>query len=207
MKERDTLKIDATKYNDEVLFKEYKRKRNDVKEKLRKDKEEYSNRILDKKGVSSKEMWKSVKDVLKLNKNLAPTKLKIDGEIVSSPETLVNAFNDIFIKKVKDFKDKTNVQPKIDPIIRLNSFLEKRQEPLQEFKLKPITIEEFKKHLKNMKGSRTHGLDFIDSFSLKLAAPTIENVLLHLTNLSLTSNNFALLIERILSRTLGMWFL
>ena len=103
MKERDTLKIDATKYNDEVLFKEYKKKRKEVKEKLKKDKEEYSNRILDKKGVSSKEMWKSVKDVLKLNKNLAPTKLKIDGEIVSSPETLANAFNDIFIKKSEGF--------------------------------------------------------------------------------------------------------
>jgi hypothetical protein len=42
-----------------------------------------------------------------------------------------------------------------------------------------------------MKGKRVHGRDEIDSFSLKLAAPLIEDSLLHLVNLSIESENFA----------------
>ena len=42
-----------------------------------------------------------------------------------------------------------------------------------------------------MKGKRLHGRDEIDSYSLKLAAPLIEDSLLHLVNLSIESQNFA----------------
>ena len=42
-----------------------------------------------------------------------------------------------------------------------------------------------------MKGNRSSGIDQIDSFSLKLAAPLIENVLLHLINLAITEKSFA----------------
>ena len=45
--------------------------------------------------------------------------------------------------------------------------------------------------MKKMKGSRSHGVDFIDSFSLKLAYPVIEDALLHLINLSIRQNQFA----------------
>ena len=42
-----------------------------------------------------------------------------------------------------------------------------------------------------MKFKRIHGNDWIDSYSLKLAAPLIEDALIHLVNLSLTENKFA----------------
>ena len=41
-----------------------------------------------------------------------------------------------------------------------------------------------------MKGGRSAGIDDIDSFSLKMAAPHIQDVLLHLINLSLTNQSF-----------------
>ena len=35
------------------------------------------------------------------------------------------------------------------------------------------------------KGNRISGIDFIDGYSIKLAAPLVEDVILHLVNLSL----------------------
>ena len=103
MEERDTLKLDATINNDTDLMAEYKKKRNEVKDSLKKDRQQYSNKILDGKNKTSKEMWNSVKDILGLNKNLAPTQLKINGEIENNPDVLDNAFNNIFVDKVKQF--------------------------------------------------------------------------------------------------------
>ena len=42
-----------------------------------------------------------------------------------------------------------------------------------------------------MKFSRSHGSDFIDSYSIKLSGPLIEDALLHIINLSITSGVFA----------------
>ena len=109
MEERDTLKLDATINNDTDLMAEYKKKRNEVKDSLKKDRQQYSNKILDGKNKTSKEMWNSVKDILGLNKNLAPTQLKINGEIENNPDVLDNAFNNIFVDKVKQFRAQTNL--------------------------------------------------------------------------------------------------
>ena len=40
-----------------------------------------------------------------------------------------------------------------------------------------------------MKGGRSCGVDKIDSFSLKLAAPLIEDAIMHLVNLSIRTAN------------------
>ena len=45
--------------------------------------------------------------------------------------------------------------------------------------------------MKKLKPSRSHGMDFIDSYSLKLAFPLIEDSILHLVNLSITSKTYS----------------
>ena len=45
--------------------------------------------------------------------------------------------------------------------------------------------------MKKLKASRSHGLDFIDSSSLKLAFPLIEDSILHLVNLSISSSSYS----------------
>ena len=56
--------------------------------------------------------------------------------------------------------------------------------------LREITKEELRKYVKQLKGNRSSGIDQIDSFCLKLAAPYIEDVLLHLINLSVRNSSF-----------------
>ena len=63
------------------------------------DREDYSHRTLDNRNTSVQIMWNSVKNLLGQNKNLAPTKLKINGDIISNPKELANLFNGIFVNK------------------------------------------------------------------------------------------------------------
>ena len=121
---------------------------------------------------------------------VAPTKLKVDDKIVTDPKVLANEFNHIFINKVKEIRQKVTDVPSIDPIERLREFLNGKNLP--EFRLQNIDIEQLRKIMKKkMKSKRGHGYDFIDSYSLKLAFPHIEEVLLHLVNLSISSSRFA----------------
>jgi hypothetical protein len=56
--------------------------------------------------------------------------------------------------------------------------------------LKPITPENLSKIMKKLKGNRSSGIDFIDGYSIKLAYPIIEDVLIHLVNLSIAKSQF-----------------
>ena len=51
-------------------------------------------------------------------------------------------------------------------------------------------METLEKYIKKMKGGKSSGIDDIDGFSLKIAAPHLKEVLLHLVNLSITSKSF-----------------
>ena len=72
----------------------------------------------------------------------------------------------------------------------LSSWIQGRDLPIEEFDLKEVTLPTLRKYLKKLKGNRSSGIDQIDSFSLKLASPQIELVLLHLVNLSIKNKTF-----------------
>ena len=74
--------------------------------------------------------------------------------------------------------------------MRLEEWLSKRTDPIPEFELRPITRLELRKYIKRMKGNRSAGADMIDSFSLKIAAPLLEDIILHIINLSISSSTY-----------------
>ena len=49
----------------------------------------------------------------------------------------------------------------------------------------------FRQIMKKFKSKRVHGVDWIDSYSLKIASPLIEDALIHLINLSIKSSKFS----------------
>ena len=79
-----------------------------------------------------------------MNKDLAPTQLKVNNAIINNPKIMANTFNRIFIDKIKKLRTKTNQPPKSAPIDRLKKYLNKRNEPLPDFILTPITIEQLR---------------------------------------------------------------
>ena len=114
-----------------------------------------------------------------------------EGNIVTNPAKIAEIINTFFIDKVKKLRDRTNFVPEVDPVQRLESWLSTRSEPPPVFKIREITRREFRVLVRNMKGGRSCGNDNIDSFSLKLAAPLIEDALLHIINLSIRTSCFS----------------
>ena len=65
----------------------------------------------------------------------------VDNEVITNPKALANAFNKIFKNKVEKLREKTDIEPKIDPVERLEQMLDDRQEPVPAFQLKTINIQ------------------------------------------------------------------
>ena len=92
--------------------------------------------------------------------------------MISNPVKIANIFNDFFLNKVKLLREKAASEPSVDPVERLEDWVNQRSD-LPVFKLKKINLPTLRKILKRMKGKRSHGVDNIDSYSLKLAGPLI----------------------------------
>ena len=98
-------------------------------------------------------------------------------------ENTAYTFNRIFHNKVKKLTRQTTGAPTIDPGVRLRKCL-------TEFKLKPIDIAKLRKIIAKLKGNISCGIGFIDGYSVKLAAPVLEDVLLCLVNLNIEKSKY-----------------
>ena len=70
-------------------------------------------------------------------------------------------------------------------------WLDKRPSPSPVFKIKKIDTEALRRTLKRMKGKKVHGVENIDSYSIKIAGPLMEEALLQLVNKSIEQRKFA----------------
>ena len=190
MRERDALKEESTVQGCPILFNEYKVKRNKVKAMVQSDKINYYKSRLHDQSFDIKKVWKTVYNVLGNIDNKAPKQIRQGDRIINNPKLMAEALNKTFQDKVKKLRNQTNIQPVINPSERLQLWLNKRENPTPNFALKQITLKELREALSRMKYSRSHGIDFIDAYSIKLAGPLIEDSLLHIVNLSITSGVF-----------------
>ena len=97
----------------------------------------------------------------------------------------------MFINKVKNLRNNTANFVHGAASERLRSWLRRRETDISNFVLQPICIQKLRKILKKLKGNRSCGNDFIDGFSIKMAAPIIEDILLHIVNLSINESIYS----------------
>ena len=195
MLERNALKEEAAGTGNKEAEKKFKKKGKEIKKALIEDEKQYYAKDFGEK-LDSSSAWRTAKVILGDNSNLAPSVIKTtsengDVEMVTNPKKLSNIFNNYFRKKIKMLREKTNQPPRIPPTERLRKWLACREDPPPPFELKIIDKNMFRKIMKKMKPKRVHGVDWIDSYSLKVASPLIEDALIHLVNLSITEAKFA----------------
>ena len=188
---RNDLKQQSILSNDPEILLKYKILRNRIKSKLKKEKDDYYTKKLLESKNDIKQLWKTSYQILGQSQDLSPKQLIYKDHYISSPQLMAEVFNEMFINKVQ--KVNANITPdvSIHSVQRLTDWLSQRESPVPSFNLQPITLVNLRMYLKKLKGGRSCGVDDIDSFSLKLAAPLLEDVLLHLVNLAITEGCFA----------------
>ena len=110
----------------------------------------------------------------------SPNMISYNNQTLTAPRDIANSLNQIFIEKVRKLRNETNSDTNEAAKLRLRSWLETRDSEIAAFELKPIDLTKLRKILKKLKGNRSCGIDFIDGYSIKLAAPILKNILLHL---------------------------
>ena len=195
MKDKQALKEASMMSGDKVLMSEAKRLGKEIKKNIKKDEKMYYNTKFNE-NVDIKTAWSTANEILGTNKNLAPTGIKTtnakgEEEFVTNPRKLAGMFNDFFKNKVQKLRATTNQPPKISPTVRLKSWLQKAGIKPPPFQFKEIDKKSFRGIMKKIKGKRVHGVDWIDSFSIKIASPLIEDCLIHIVNLSIRKSKFA----------------
>ena len=195
LKERNSLKEEATATGDKDAEKLAKKKGREIKKAMAEDKIQYYSKDFGEK-LDSSSSWQTARVILGENNNLAPTAIRNTSEngeveIVTNPKRLANIFNHFFRKKIHLLREKTNQPPAISPTERLRKWLRQRDSPPPPFKIKMIDKIMFRKIMSKLKPKRVHGVDWIDSYSLKIASPLIEDALIHIINLSIKDAKFS----------------
>ena len=193
---RDALKEEAIEENCNEKHEAFKRLRNRITAKLEKDHiNHYQNKFY-QENPSTSTLWNTANDYLNTSKRSfsnTPNIISYNNKIHTKPRDIANAINDAFLQKVQDLRAKIDGNTEIDPKERLQKFLDKREDEIPEFNIKKISKQKLRKLLKKRKGNRSCGIDYIDGYSIKLAAPLIEDILLHLVNLSIETSQYPIL--------------
>ena len=188
IQEKQLLHKEACRTGNIVLLSEYKNKCKEVKKAVKEDKKIFESKFMTQGSIQH--AWRQTKRILKLENNLAPTSVVKHGEVITNPKLMANIFNEFFVEKVKLFREKTSAVPVTGAINRLKRWLETKGR-LRPFRLEEINTVTFRQLLKKFKSKRSCGVDQIDSYSLKISAPLIEDALIHLINLSIRNCQFA----------------
>ena len=133
MKKRNDLKQQSIVSNDSSKLLEYKMLRNQIRSKLRKEKDEYYAKKIFECHNDVKQLWRTSYQILGQSQDLSPKHLIYNDSYISSPQLLAESFNDIFINKVEKVKSNIAVGVNVNPIDRLNKWLSQRESPIPVF--------------------------------------------------------------------------
>ena len=130
---------------------------------------------------------------MKKPKNDFPQQMMMDNKLTTNPSELAEGMNEYFVKKVEDLKEaQTNLAESDDAeaVKELKKYLEKQGKQDLTFSLKEIDDKKLDDLLKRLKGKKSHGLDWICGYSLKLGSNVIKEELKFIINLSISSGRF-----------------
>ena len=164
----------------------YRKIRNKVTRRVRQEKTEWQKKKLVKCEGDSAKMWGNILGWLNWSSSSSPSKLYSGATIETSPGKLANIMNQYYIQKVSDIRAALPVS-NTDPL----SIVKKMMDgcPTQ-FELQPVHPDLVDKIMRNLKNSKSCGLDNIDTYTLKLAREEIVPAVTHLVNLSISTAVF-----------------
>lgn len=186
MRERDYAQQRASRSGLVQDLNDYKKLRNKVTNRLRKEKVNWKQEQLEACKDDSGLQWKNILGWLKWKPSGGPpTQVFCNGTIENKPKRIANCMNEFFVKKVKNIIDSLP-KPKYDPL----SILNQKESVSSMFSLQPVHPDVVEGILRGLKNSKSCGVDFLDTATLKLIASEITPALTHIINLSIRFSTF-----------------
>ena len=191
MVERDQLKESAAETGSMADYEEYKKKRNKVSSLLKSAKNNYYEGKFNDDNISTKTVWKTAYELLGNCRSTFPTQILHNGRLLSNPKEIATEVNNFFVSKIRNLKEEFEHQnADEDPIAELRKFLSKKSVPEDGFNLKELNHDDVKKLLKNLKGKKSLGLDWICGYSLKIASVCLHEELQTIINICIRKKQF-----------------
>ena len=184
MRERDYAQSRASESRKTDDISNYKKLRNRVNNRLRKEKKNWKQDKLQECGENSGQIWKNILGWLNWKSSGAPTQIFYNGRLENKPFRIATCINEYFISKVSTII-RNLPHSEADPLKTLHLL----ENDGKTFTLKPDQIE---KILLGLKNSNTSGVDFIDTGVIKLVSEDILPAITHLVNLSIKYSEFPL---------------
>ena len=188
LKHRDAAQAKAASTRNSDDWRAYKSLRNNATAKMRGEKKTWERHKLNNKEHSSSSLWQNVKSWLNWGNSGPPSKLFHNGNMITKPARLATTMNEFFISKVKTLRE--NIPAAVsDPLKKLREVLRERK---CVFSMRPVPPSEVSKIISCLKNSKSTGMDYIDTWVVKLVATDILPAITHVVNLSITEADFPL---------------
>jgi hypothetical protein len=186
IKERDASQHAAAVSGSQDDWRLYKNLRNTANSVMRNDKKKWEQERLNHLENNITTLWRNIKTWLNWKTSGPPTQLFHDGRTVRAPADLADTMNKFFINKVTRLRDGIQ-QDDNDPLETMSEVMRER---LCKFTMKPVTPAEVEKIIAGLKNSKSTGLDYLDTYVIKLATKEILPAITHIVNLSIRDSLF-----------------
>ena len=188
MRERDETRKKIPKASEQEkigLRATYKQLRNKAINQMRTDtRNQNADRLANAKNEG--EVWKIVNEIIKPKSSPQIVLSTNEGEVTDDLE-IANKFNEYFIQKIEDLKEKIDPTLIKDPLARIQ---EKTKRKNLSFSLKKITEKEVVKIMKSMSKKKSKGKDGVSQECLLIGAEVLAAPLTKIINNSITSGIF-----------------
>jgi hypothetical protein len=186
MEERNAAQKKAADTRDADDWRHYKSLRNSATSRMKVEKRTWEREKLDNAEHDSGSLWKNVKSWLNWNNSGPPSQLFHNGEFINTPAGLAGTMNSFFIDKVAMLRDRIP-QVNSDPLAKLRESMRNRKCTM---KFRSVTPDEVLNIVKGLKNSKSTGVDYLDTWTIKLVAEDILPAITHIINLSIRQSKF-----------------
>ena len=153
---------------------------------MRAEKTSWNKQRLDHAQNTSTNLWNNIKGWLNWKSAGPSSQLFSEGALINTPEGLATTMNNFFINKVNRLRQ-TIPDSNMDPLHVLKESMNDRS---CSFSFRPVHPDEIHDIIKNLKNSKSTGLDEIDTYIVKLIANDIVPALTHIINISIRDSCF-----------------
>ena len=189
MDERNSLKELAAESGLLDDFNRYKKKRNEVTMLLKSAEKDYHDKKF-REESSSKSVWSTAYEILGNQRTSFPSQILHCGRLISNPKEIAAEVNKFFVDKIRKLKEEFETDEIQEPLTELKTYLSKKNVPRDGFNLKELDNNDMKKLLKNLKGKKSSGMDWICGYTLKIASPILIEELAAIVNLCIRKKRF-----------------